>query len=163
MPVVANASNMSMRPTVIDWRKRTTLSEAAVTVTINDRPKAPPSWCDTFTKPDAAPVSLLSTFSIPKLVSGLMARPCPNPIRSMGKQMEYRYVSPCGKNESQINPPTSIDKPTDKMGILPYRSTKCGTHNAPQNVVSVMGRKAHPVSSGVKCSPICRNSDMAKL
>lgn len=131
--------------------------------TMSDKPMAPPIWCITLTKPDAAPVSLLLTPSIPRFVSGLIASPCPKPIRIIGKHIDCKYELSFSVSASHANPAKSINSPTRRMGMLPCRQTSFGTANAPQNVVMVMGRNEQPVSNGEKPNLSCKNTDMAKL
>ena len=49
-------------------------SADAKTVTSRPSPSEPPSWCATFTTPDAAPASSLATPATPAVVSGVNAR-----------------------------------------------------------------------------------------
>ena len=162
--VIANAINTRTEASIILCVNWLVLSVIPSEVdTISDKPMAPPIWCITLTRPDAAPVSLLSTHSIPRFVSGLIASPCPKPIRIIGKHIDSKYELSYPVSASHTNPAKSIVSPIRRTGMLPCRPISLGTVNAPQNVVIVMGRNEQPVSRGVKPNLSCKNTDMAKL
>ena len=123
------------------------------------RPSPPPTCRAVLTRLEVRPASWGAALCVAAIVDATTDRPMPAATRMPGNITYWIALPPAPMRDSSSSPTASISSPAPSTARTPARPASFPAGRATAKIVSAIGRKTRPVSSGDSASTCCRYSE----